>query len=75
VGRRELEALAAIIQQQLATGPGNAVSGTWTITYDKSRDAFTFGKCEFGGYCEERPSVIAINGDVLDPGGPISQEG
>ena len=48
-------------------------SGTWEIRWDKDRDAFAFDKCEFGGYCEERPSVIAIDGEVLDPGGPIAQ--
>jgi hypothetical protein len=74
VGRKELEALVGIIQQQLAEGPGNLVSGSWTISFDREHQAFVFNKCEFGAYCEERPSVVAIDGRVLDPGGPLMQE-
>jgi hypothetical protein len=71
MGREQLEALARIIGEQLALGPGNAVTGTWTIHYDSAREALLFEKCEIGSYCEERPSVIALDGTVLDPGGPI----
>jgi hypothetical protein len=75
MGKEQLEALARIIGEQLALGPGNAVVGSWTIRYDRSREAFTFDKCEDGFYCEERPSVIDMSGNVLDPGGPILVEG
>ena len=33
--------------------------------------AFVFNTCEFDGYCEERPAVISVSGDVIDPGGPL----
>lgn len=69
MGRAELEALVQVIQSQLA-GQNLAV-GSWSIHFDKERTAFVFDKCEHGGYCEERPSVIAIDGTVIDAGGPI----
>jgi hypothetical protein len=47
------------------------VRGTWSIHFDKKRGAFSFDKCENEGYCEERPAVIALDGSVLDPGGPL----
>jgi hypothetical protein len=47
------------------------VLGTWEILYSRERQAFLFDKCEVGGYCAERPSVIAISGEVVDAGGPI----
>ena len=72
MGREQLEALRKILEQQLALDR-NVVGGTWEIRYDKERNAFAFDKCEFGGYCEERPSVIALDGEVLDPGGPIGE--
>jgi hypothetical protein len=71
MGREQLEALAKILDQQLALGREGVVTGTWAIRWNKERNAFEFDKCEFGGYCEERPSVIALDGSVLDPGGPI----
>ena len=71
MGRHELEALVSIIQAQLAQGPGNAVAGTWTISFDRERQAFVFDRCEFGAYCEERPTVLSLSGEVLDPGGPV----
>ena len=70
MGRKQLEALQQILEQQLALDR-NVIGGTWEIRYDKERNAFAFDKCEFGGYCEERPSVIALDGNVLDAGGPI----
>ena len=73
MGRQELEALARVLQEQLALGREGVVTGTWEIRYDKERGAFLFDKCEFGGYCAERPSVIALDGAVLDPGGPLLQ--
>lgn len=71
MGTKELEALVAVLQQQLAEGRAGHVLGTWTIHYDKARTAFTFDKCEDGVYCEERPSVISLDQRVLDAGGPI----
>jgi hypothetical protein len=71
MGREQLEALARILDQQIALGREGVVTGAWEIRWDKDRNAFEFDKCEFGGYCEERPSVIALDGSVLDPGGPI----
>lgn len=74
MGRKEIEALVAVLQQQLALGREGVVLGTWEIHYSRDRRAFLFDKCEAGGYCAERPSVISINGEVLDPGGPIVEE-
>jgi hypothetical protein len=70
VGRKELEALVAVLQQQLAS-KDNIIVGSWTITYSKDFGAFMFEKCEIGGYCEERPSVIRVDGHILDRGGPL----
>lgn len=71
MGREQLQALARVIEQQLALGREGVVIGSWEIRYDKARNAFEFDKCELAGYCEERPSVIALDGSVLDPGGPL----
>jgi hypothetical protein len=71
MGKEQLEALAEIIRHQLEEGPGNPLIGTWTIEYNKDTNAFYFGKCEFGGYCEERPTVINVAGEILDRGGPL----
>ncbi len=69
--REEIAALIAILQAQLELGPTNLAVGTWKIGFDRRREAFTFDKCENDGYCEERPAVISIKGEVLDPGGPL----
>lgn len=74
MGRREIEALITVLQQQLALGREGAVFGTWEILYSRDRGAFLFDKCEAGGYCAERPSVISLTGEVLDAGGPIVDE-
>lgn len=71
MGRKEIEALIAVLQQQLAEGRDGVVVGTWEIHYERERNAFLFDKCEMGGYCEERPSVVALDGTVLDKGGPL----
>jgi hypothetical protein len=71
MGKEQLLALAEIIRQQVEAGPGSPITGTWTIEYDKTKRAFYFGKCEFGGYCEERPALIGVSGEVLDKGGPL----
>jgi hypothetical protein len=71
VGRKELEALIAVLQSQLELGRDGAVLGTWHIHFDGKRGALLFDKCEAEGYCQERPSVVAVDGTVLDPGGPL----
>ena len=71
MGRKQLEELVAVLQRQLAMGIDGLVGGSWSIAYDKERDAFVFDKCEFGGYCEERPVVITTEGTVIDRGGPL----
>jgi len=71
MGTKELQALVEVLQDQIARGLEGNVLGTWTIHYDKERGAFAFDKCENDGYCEERPSVIALDGAVLVPGGPL----
>jgi hypothetical protein len=71
MGKEQLLALAEIIRQQAENGTSSPITGTWTIEYSKDKNAFYFGKCEFGGYCEERPALISVSGEVLDPGGPL----
>lgn len=71
MGRQQLQALITILEQQLEAGNDNLAIGTWRIHYDKEREAFMFDKCEYDGYCEERPAVISIAGEVLDRGGPL----
>ena len=71
MGRKELEALMEVLRSQLADWKDNVVVGSWTIIYSKDHNAFLFEKCELGGYCEERPSVISLEGKVLDKGGPL----
>ena len=73
MGKEQLQALVGVLQQQLALGREGVAIGTWEIRYDKEKAAFLFDKCEFAGYCEERPSVIALDGTVLDAGGPLIQ--
>ena len=74
MGKEQLQALARIIQEQSAKGPGNAITGSWTIRWDGEREVFTFDKCEDGFYCAERPAVVDLEGRVLDPGGPLFEE-
>lgn len=71
MGKEDIAALIAILKEQSELGSSNPVNGTWKIQFDKKRGAFLFDKCENEGYCEERPSVIALDGTVLDPGGPL----
>jgi hypothetical protein len=71
MGREEIAALIAILTQLKDQGSSSPAIGTWHIHLDKKRNAFVFDKCENEGYCEERPAVIAMNGEVLDPGGPL----
>ncbi len=73
MGRQQLEALVQILQQQLAEGPNGVVVGSWSVRWDKEIQGFYFDKCEWGGYCEERPSVISLGGEVVDRGGPLIQ--
>jgi hypothetical protein len=71
MGREQLEALVKVLQAQLQDGSASPALGAWDIRYDKDRDAFYFDKCEFGGYCEERPAIISVSGEILDKGGPL----
>ncbi len=71
MGREQIAALIAVLQAQLAEGTDSIIQGTWKIDFDKGRNAFVFDKCENEGYCEERPSVVAMDGTVLDKGGPL----
>ncbi len=43
MGRKQLEALQKIIEQQLALDR-NVIGGTWEIRWDKERNAFAFDK-------------------------------
>ncbi|HYM16161.1 MAG TPA: hypothetical protein VEZ14_11425 [Dehalococcoidia bacterium] len=74
VGRKEIEALIKVLQQQVASGRDSLVTGTWQILYSRDHEAFLFEKCEIGAYCEERPTVISVSGKVLDRGGPLLGE-
>lgn len=71
MGREEIAALIDILSRENEKPRDGVILGTWTIRYDKNRGAFTFDKCENEGYCEERPSVVALDGSVIDPGGPL----
>lgn len=71
MGREEIAALIAVLQAEAAKPASGLALGTWKIEFDKKRGAFVFDKCENEGYCEERPAVIAVGGEVLDPGGPL----
>lgn len=71
MGKKEIEALMEVLKRQLTDWKDNVVVGTWTIIYSRDHNAFLFEKCELGGYCEERPSVISVEGKVLDKGGPL----
>jgi len=71
LGREEIAALIAILTAEKEKGPSSPAIGTWKIQFDRKRGAFVFDKCENEGYCEERPAVIALDGTVLDPGGPL----
>jgi hypothetical protein len=75
MGREELAALARIIEDQLKEGTNSPLMGTWSIRFDKEARALYFEKCEFGDYCEERPAVVALDGTVIDRGGPLLVEG
>ena len=71
MGNAELLALARIIEEQQQKGTESLALGSWRIEFDKARSAFVFDKCEAQGYCEERPAVIAMDGTVIDKGGPL----
>lgn len=74
MGLKELEALAEVLQTQIARArEDNLVLGTWHIHYEKhdGRPVFSFNKCESEVYCEERPTLIAADGEIIDPGGPL----
>ncbi len=74
MGRDQLAALARIIEQQAALGVDNPIIGAWSIRWDGDTQLFYFDKCEFGTYCEERPTIIDVHGALVDRGGPILTE-
>ncbi len=75
MGTKELEALVEVLQVEIAKGKKNHVNGTWHIHFEKRDDldqpVFSFNKCESEVYCEERPTVIGVDGTVVDEGGPL----
>lgn len=71
MGSEELKALIAILQREADKGREGLAHGAWKIDFDKHRNAFVFDKCENDGYCEERPAVVAVDGTVIDAGGPL----
>ncbi|MCK9520504.1 MAG: hypothetical protein M0R74_15990 [Dehalococcoidia bacterium] len=71
MGREELAALIAVLTKMQEQGTASPAIGTWKIGFDKKRQAFVFDKCENDGYCEERPAVVALDGTVIDAGGPL----
>jgi hypothetical protein len=74
MGKEQMLALVRVMLDQLELGNESAVTGTWSIRYDAQRQVFYFEKCEDGVYCEERPAVIDLQGNVIDRGGPILTE-
>lgn len=71
MGRQQIEALIRVLQEQLARDKDNLALGTWSIRYEGPRGVFLFDKCELGGYCQERPAVIGLDGAIIDAGGPV----
>ena len=71
MGREDIAALIAVLQNLQEKGPSSPAIGVWHIHFDKKRTAFIFDKCENEGYCEERPAVVSATGEILDPGGPL----
>jgi hypothetical protein len=71
LGKEEIAALIEMLQRENELGTDSHVLGAWSISFDKNKGAFMFDKCEADGYCEERPSVIALDGAILDAGGPL----
>ena len=75
MGTKELEALITVLQTELAKGRKNHVTGTWHIHFEKRDDlehpVFSFTKCESEVYCEERPTVVGVDGTIIDEGGPL----
>jgi hypothetical protein len=71
LGKDDIAALIAVLEAELAKPGAGVALGTWKIDFDKKRGAFVFDKCENEGYCEERPAVVALNGEILDAGGPL----
>ncbi len=71
MGREDIAALIEVLQHENELGTDSHVLGSWSISFDKKKGTFLFDKCEADGYCEERPSVIALDGKILDAGGPL----
>ncbi|MDG1990789.1 MAG: hypothetical protein P8J51_05920 [Dehalococcoidia bacterium] len=68
MGEKELQALRDILED---VNNKKYMIGAWSINFNKEQNTFQFDKCEFGGYCEEKPVIINLEGTVLDKGGPI----
>ena len=71
MGREEIAALIRILTDMQGQGASSPANGSWHIHFDKKRSAFAFDKCENEGYCEERPAIVSMSGEVLDAGGPL----
>ncbi|MBG93510.1 MAG: hypothetical protein CL792_05960 [Chloroflexi bacterium] len=75
MGTKEIESLIEILQSEIAKGRNNNITGTWHIHFEKDASSeqpvFSFNKCESEIYCEERPAQIALDGTVIDEGGPL----
>ncbi len=71
MGKEDIAALIAVLQRENELATDSHVLGTWSISFDKKKGTFLFDKCEADGYCEERPSVIALDGTIVDEGGPL----
>lgn len=74
MGSKDLQALVDVLQAELEKArEDNLVLGTWHIHFEKhdGRPVFSFNKCESEVYCEERPTLIGADGEVIDAGGPL----
>ena len=52
MGNKQIAALIEILESENERGQESHVLGSWTISFDKAKDAFVFDKCENEGYCE-----------------------
>jgi len=74
MGLKELEALVKVLEREVAKGrEDNDAIGTWHIHFEHRGETpvFSFSKCESEIYCEERPTVIGLDGTLIDKGGPL----
>ena len=74
MGLKQIKAIVEIYKQKIEKGRReNNVLGTWHIHYEKQdeKPVFSFNKCESEVYCEERPTVFSVDGELIDAGGPL----